>query len=88
MWSCRSAAPTWSAAARFTRTRRRVSSSRRRKSLWHCLGACRIGGSVVDWVMKAEGVNFRHAVELLRAGVDLSGPWGRASRRCRSCRRR
>lgn len=37
------------------------------KNLWHCLGACRTGGSVVDWVMKAEGVSFRHAVELLRA---------------------
>src|SRR3990172_5769217 len=36
------------------------------KNLWHCLGACRAGGSVVDWVMKAEGVSFRHAVELLR----------------------
>jgi DNA primase len=23
------------------------------KNLWHCLGACQAGGSVVDWVMKA-----------------------------------
>ncbi|MBL8957397.1 MAG: toprim domain-containing protein [Myxococcaceae bacterium] len=46
------------------------------KNLWHCMGACRTGGSVVDWVMRAEGVNFRHAVELLRGGVDLSGPVG------------
>ncbi|RPJ54546.1 MAG: toprim domain-containing protein, partial [Acidobacteria bacterium] len=38
------------------------------KNLWHCLGACRTGGSVIDWVMKAEGVSFRHAVELLRNG--------------------
>ena len=38
-----------------------------KKNLWHCLGACRAGGSVIDWVMKAEGVSFRHAVELLRA---------------------
>ena len=38
------------------------------KNLWHCLGACSIGGSAVDWVMKAEGVSFRHAVEILRAG--------------------
>ncbi len=22
------------------------------KGLWHCLGACRTGGSVIDWVMK------------------------------------
>jgi DNA primase catalytic core len=37
-----------------------------KKNLWHCLGACRAGGSVIDWVMKSEGVSFRHAVELLR----------------------
>jgi DNA primase len=37
------------------------------KNLWHCLGACRTGGSVIDWVMKTNGVSFRHAVELLRA---------------------
>jgi DNA primase len=36
------------------------------KNLWHCLGACQAGGSVVDWVMRAQGVSFRHAVELLR----------------------
>src|SRR5690606_14002840 len=29
-------------------------------------GACQAGGSVIDWVMKAEAVSFRHAVELLR----------------------
>ena len=38
------------------------------KGLWHCMGACQRGGSVIDWVMTAEGVSFRHAVELLRAG--------------------
>ena len=36
------------------------------KNLWHCLGACSAGGTAIDWVMKAEGVSFRHAVELLR----------------------
>ncbi len=36
------------------------------KNLWHCLGACQMGGSVIDWVMKMQGVSFRHAVELLR----------------------
>jgi DNA primase catalytic core len=41
------------------------------KNLWHCLGACQAGGSVIDWVMKAEGVSFRHAVELLRADAPL-----------------
>src|SRR5208283_2090094 len=39
-----------------------------KKNLWHCLGACQTGGSVIDWVMRAQGVSFRHAVELLRAG--------------------
>jgi DNA primase catalytic core len=37
------------------------------KNLWHCLGACNMGGTAIDWVMKAQGVSFRHAVELLRA---------------------
>ena len=36
------------------------------KNLWHCMGACQQGGTVIDWVMKAEGVSFRHAVELLQ----------------------
>jgi DNA primase catalytic core len=36
------------------------------KNIWHCLGACQAGGSVIDWVMRAKGVSFRHAVELLR----------------------
>ncbi len=42
------------------------------KNLWHCLGACQEGGSVIDWVMRWEGVSFRHAVELLRDGVAPS----------------
>ena len=37
------------------------------KNLWHCLGACDAGGTAIDWVMRAEGISFRHAVELLRA---------------------
>ncbi len=36
-------------------------------NLWHCMGACNTGGSVIDWVMKTDGVSFRHAVELLRS---------------------
>ena len=40
----------------------------RSKGLWHCMGACQVGGSVVDWVMRSQGVSFRHAVEVLRAG--------------------
>jgi hypothetical protein len=43
------------------------------KNLWHCLGACQEGGSVIDWVMRWEGVSFRHAVELLRDGIAPSG---------------
>jgi DNA primase catalytic core len=41
------------------------------KNLWHCFGACQAGGSVIDWVMRAEGASFRHAVELLRRGASL-----------------
>lgn len=52
------------------------------KNLWHCLGACQSGGSVIDWVMRAEGVSFRHAVELLRDGKAGAGPLeGRAPER-------
>jgi DNA primase len=43
------------------------------KNLWHCFGACQAGGSVIDWVMRAEGLSFRHAVELLRAGPPPAG---------------
>jgi DNA primase len=38
------------------------------KNLWHCFG-CGIGGGPIDWVMKRQGVSFRHAVELLRADM-------------------
>jgi len=38
------------------------------KNLWHCLGACGEGGDVIAWMMKSQGVSFRHAVELLREG--------------------
>src|SRR5581483_11094318 len=38
------------------------------KNLWHCF-ACQIGGGPIDWVMKSNGVSFRHAVELLREGA-------------------
>ncbi len=31
------------------------------------MGACNTGGTVIDWVMRAQGVSFRHAVELLKA---------------------
>lgn len=38
------------------------------KNLWHCFG-CQVGGGPIDWVMKMNGVSFRHAVELLREGA-------------------
>ncbi|MBA4284863.1 MAG: DNA primase [Xanthomonadaceae bacterium] len=44
------------------------------KNLWHCLGACQTGGTVIDWVMRTQGVSFRHAVELLRDDVSLAAP--------------
>jgi DNA primase len=58
------------------------------KNLWHCFG-CQQGGSVIDWVMRVEGVSFRHAVELLRddnaspataAGMLPAGPHSQTTR--------
>jgi DNA primase len=46
------------------------------KNLWHCLGACQAGGGPIDWVMRANGVSFRHAVELLRADSALAAGAG------------
>ena len=43
-----------------------------KKNLWHCLGACQTGGTVIDWVMKAEGISFRYAVELLQHDYEPS----------------
>jgi DNA primase len=41
------------------------------KNLWHCFG-CGAGGGPIDWVMKSQGVSFRHAIELLREGAPVS----------------
>ena len=41
------------------------------KNLWHCFG-CGIGGGPIDWVMKRQGLSFRHAVELLKADPSLA----------------
>ena len=38
------------------------------KNLWHCFG-CGAAGGPIDWVIKKNGVSFRHAVELLREGL-------------------
>ena len=51
------------------------------RNLWHCLGACQAGGSVIDWVMRAEGVSFRHAVELLRDGMPAISAAGAGPKR-------
>ncbi|MDD2999909.1 MAG: CHC2 zinc finger domain-containing protein, partial [Candidatus Riflebacteria bacterium] len=36
------------------------------KNLFNCLGACGTGGTVIDWVMKAEKLTFREAVSYLQ----------------------
>lgn len=36
-----------------------------KENLFHCFG-CGEAGSVIDWVMKTQGVSFRHAVEILQ----------------------
>jgi DNA primase len=41
------------------------------KNLWHCFG-CSAAGGPIDWVMRMQGVSFRHAVELLKAGTTVS----------------
>ena len=27
------------------------------KNLWHCLGVCQTGGTVIDWVMRTDGLS-------------------------------
>ncbi len=49
------------------------------KNLWHCF-SCQIGGGPIDWMMKTKGVSFRHAVELLREGGEMSAPHARGAR--------
>jgi DNA primase len=45
------------------------------ENVWHCKGACGEGGDVIQWVMRAEGVGFLHAVELLKKDyVPSAGP--------------
>lgn len=39
---------------------------------WECRGECRASGSAIDWIMKWNGVSFRHAVELLRNDPNFS----------------
>lgn len=39
-----------------------------KKKLWNCLGACSEGGSVIDWVMKSQNLDFKQAVNHLKPG--------------------
>ena len=51
----------------------------RKKNVWNCLGACSKGGDPIEWIMHAEKVGFRHAVELLSNGaVGKHGSVGKA----------
>lgn len=42
------------------------------KNLYHCFG-CNASGSVLDWVMKTQGVSLPHAVQILKDGAPLAG---------------
>jgi DNA primase catalytic core len=49
------------------------------QNVWHCKGACGEGGDVIAWVMRAEGISFTHAVELLKrnylpSATDTAAP--------------
>ncbi|MGS2724928.1 CHC2 zinc finger domain-containing protein [Porticoccus sp. GXU_MW_L64] len=39
-------------------------------NLFNCFG-CGAAGSVIDWVMKTQGVSFRHAVEILQSDASV-----------------
>lgn len=41
-------------------------------NLWHGMGVCQTGGSVIDWVMKTQGVSFRLACEFLQKDPSLA----------------
>jgi|GEM_PF-1200835 len=42
------------------------------KNLYHCFGGGG-AGSVIDWVMKTQGVSLPHAVQILKSGASLDG---------------
>jgi DNA primase len=47
-----------------------------KKQLWNCLGACKEGGDVYRFVMKADGVDFREAHQRLGGGEAEAKPAG------------
>jgi len=52
------------------------------KNLWHCMSSGQ-GGSVIDFVMKHDGVSFRHAALLLKEqNPQLFGGHGAAVKKC------
>ena len=57
-------------------------------NLWYCLGACQIGGTVIDWVVRAEEISFRHAVELLHIDALPSASVGALHLRFQAGQRR
>lgn len=44
-----------------------------KKNLWHCLGACQTGGTVIDWVMKAQGCRSATPLRFCRTGLRPAG---------------
>ncbi len=62
---------TWWAAARFTRTGRRAPVITPSKNLWHRMGACQVGGTVIDFVMRAERCSSCLACEMLLKDAPL-----------------
>ncbi|MCC6238169.1 MAG: DNA primase [Dehalococcoidia bacterium] len=49
------------------------------RGTWHCFGACSTGGDVIEFVRRAEGLDFREALRVCaeRAGVELRPPTAR-----------
>ncbi len=42
------------------------------KNLWHCLGACQAGGTVIDFVMRRDGATFPEACETLQRELGIA----------------